>query len=126
MKSCGKKTYWVWSFGRSEEVYEHRLVMERELGRQLATDEVVHHLNHDSLDNRPANLEVMSKGRHTALHLAENNWLPGKASKLPEGKWSRRFDACVTCEKSDSRMASKGECQRCYTRRKKDEGIYGR
>lgn len=49
-------------------VLEHRLVMERHLGRLLRPDEVIHHINGDTRDNRVENLEVMQQSAHAALH----------------------------------------------------------
>jgi hypothetical protein len=41
-------------------VREHRLVMERMLGRLLTRSEVVHHRNHVTTDNRPENLQLFA------------------------------------------------------------------
>jgi len=49
-------------------VYEHRLVMERSLGRELTDDEVVHHKDGNRSNNDIANLVLMSKSEHARGH----------------------------------------------------------
>ena len=46
----------------------HILLMEEILGRPLKENEVVHHINGDKRDNRPENLQVLDRGKHTSLH----------------------------------------------------------
>lgn len=54
--------------GRTRYRLEHRLVMERFLGRDLRRDEHVHHRNGDKLDNRVQNLEVLGVAEHYERH----------------------------------------------------------
>lgn len=54
---------------------EHRLVIEKHLGRFLTPKEIVHHMNHNRSDNRLENLMVMSNGEHISFHLKEQ-WGP--------------------------------------------------
>ena len=49
-------------------VAEHRLVIERVLGRYLTREEHVHHVNGVKDDNRAENLVVMSHSDHARLH----------------------------------------------------------
>jgi hypothetical protein len=51
---------------------EHRYVMEQHIGRPLRSDEQVHHINHDGLDNRIENLELVSIAEHAQRH----TWRP--------------------------------------------------
>jgi hypothetical protein len=66
--SQGYKLQWV----DGRQVREHRLVAEKMLARKLLKGEVVHHKNHDRLDNRPANLEILKS--QSAHMKARGEW----------------------------------------------------
>jgi hypothetical protein len=53
-------------------VREHVRIMELSIGRRIKADEVVHHRDHDRQNNSLANLELMSRGRHSRLHRAHD------------------------------------------------------
>ena len=55
----------------------HRLIYEEHYGK-IPKGYVVHHKNHNKLDNDPNNLELMTRGEHTTLHSTGNKYWLGK------------------------------------------------
>jgi len=53
---------------KSRKIDEHRLVMERHLGRRLKTEEFVHHINDDKYDNNLENLQIVDPVTHGRMH----------------------------------------------------------
>lgn len=47
--------------------YEHRLNLEKKIGRKLKRGEQVHHINGQPGDNRPANLQLVTMATHNQI-----------------------------------------------------------
>lgn len=59
---------WYKRYSNSKKLV-HRDVAEKNLGRKLLREEVVHHINRNKTDNRPENLRVFSSQKeHDMLH----------------------------------------------------------
>lgn len=59
-------------------IAEHRIVAEKKIGRYLSSNEDVHHINGIKTDNRPENLEILSRSKHQSLHLSKRFISKGK------------------------------------------------
>ena len=57
--------------------YEHIIIMEKKLNRPIAKNECVHHINHNTTDNRIENLMLITKKKHSFYH-ANKRWHPSK------------------------------------------------
>lgn len=103
-----------------------RGVMAAEMGRLLTAHEIVHHRNGDTTDDRPENLQVMTRAEHIRLHYADLM----RARGLPEDNgqfgssryrgvsWDRTVEKWQAYVKQDGRVV--------YVGRFDDEDAAGR
>ena len=60
--------YYEMSSKHGKNIRKHRLVIAEHLGRELSSDELVHHKDGDKRNNRLENLEILSRSEHVKVH----------------------------------------------------------
>ena len=67
------KDDYIWvQYKKKKWMLEHRFIMETFLGRKLSSEELVHHKNRNTFDNRISNLQLISRADHAALHMKDS------------------------------------------------------
>jgi hypothetical protein len=92
-----------------ERIPEHRLVMEKELGRQLESHEIIHHIDSDPSNKSVDNLQIVSRSEHMKIHALERE------------QWSLKYTSCINCASTERPHNARGYCKRCYTLWRKDK-----
>jgi hypothetical protein len=87
-------------YRKEKYIQEHRIVMEKHLGRNLLPTEVVHHKNNDKKDNRIENLELFdSNAKHLAKTLAGQcpKWTPVGLARIRASAILKGFPEARKC-----------------------------
>jgi hypothetical protein len=66
-------------------ILESRFIMEKHINRYLTNNEIIHHKNKNTFDNRIENLEILTKEEHSTLHALETS---KKRSLIIKRKWA--------------------------------------
>lgn len=83
--------------GKRKQVRYHRYLIEQSIGRKLLSTEIVHHKDHNILNNELSNLEIMTRAEHNTLHLTlKYSTTEGRERMLKNNYFLRKFNKTFT------------------------------
>jgi ribonucleotide reductase alpha subunit len=84
--------YWWVNSGRASNKLEHRYIAEFAYDTRLVSGYVVHHRDYNAQNNAPANLAIMTRADHDALHsvdmIGDRNPMRRPKTTWSESKWA--------------------------------------
>jgi hypothetical protein len=113
-----------------KKIDEHRLVLEKYLGRKLTNEEIVHHIDGDKSDNSISNLMLFpNKKAHAKFHFRNGDL------KISAGKNKRKLEngklKCHRCgilkelsefvKTTQTYLGVHGSCKLCENARRRDK-----
>ena len=101
---------------------EHRIIMERIIGRRLSYNEVVHHIDGDKDNNDPANLMVVTRREHALIHRSQID-RSKPVLQIKDGIIISRFSSARAASKETG--ASYQNIYKCCRGIRKTAGGYG-
>ena len=87
-------------------VMEHRLIMEKHLGRYLMKHEIIHHIDRNPKNNNISNLQLVTRAKHNIIHKK----IDTTGRKCSECSETKTYDWHFNHDKTAYL------CERCYCR----------